>query len=161
MAAKWDNLFRLLVKVLKHNNWHFLHSYGSITMETATKPGSLNFDSKYFLTLRDGGKGGRRTISTPLLPPERCLGACVCHSDYGLCFICIADPKEISPSKKKLTAKLISIYGLLQKSNFSPIKGRRQRSACRMTPVPWDTSIFHNQNTMWLKISALCVDGSG
>lgn len=62
-----DNLFRLLVKVLEYNNWHFLHSYGSITMETATKPGSLNFDSKYFLTLRDGGKGGRHTISTP--PP--------------------------------------------------------------------------------------------
>lgn len=29
-----------------------------------------------------------------------CLGACVCNRDYRLRFICIADPKEISPSKR-------------------------------------------------------------
>lgn len=68
-------------------------------METATKPGS---DSEYLMTLRDG-ENGDGMKSQPQSPPERCgrwLGACVCYRDYGLCFISIADPKEISPSKR-------------------------------------------------------------
>lgn len=47
----WLSPFRLLTDILKHNNWHFIHSYGSITMETATKPSSLSCDSECFLTL--------------------------------------------------------------------------------------------------------------
>lgn len=52
LSSSWEPLFRLLVEVLKHNNWHFLHSYGSIAMETATKPGSLSSYSEYLMTLR-------------------------------------------------------------------------------------------------------------
>lgn len=54
--------------------------------------------------LSEMGKNGEGMKSQPPpLPPERCgrcLGACVCYRDYGLSFICIADPKEISPSKR-------------------------------------------------------------
>lgn len=60
MAMKWDNLFcswpslfRLLRKVLKHSNWHFICSYGSVAAETAMKPGS---DCEYLMTLRGAKK---------------------------------------------------------------------------------------------------------
>lgn len=67
-------------------------------METAAKSGS---DFQYLMTLRDG-ENGEGMKSQTQSPPERCgrwLGACACCRDYGLCFISIADPKEISPSK--------------------------------------------------------------
>lgn len=43
--------FRLLMEVLKYNNWHFPHSFRSITMETAIKPGSLSLDVEYLSKL--------------------------------------------------------------------------------------------------------------
>lgn len=42
---------------------------------------------------------GKKSSTSPL-PPEKCEDACVCYRDYGLGFICIAGPKEISPSKR-------------------------------------------------------------
>lgn len=68
-------------------------------METAAKPGS---DSEYLMILRDEGNGEGIRSQTQSLP-ERCgrwVAACVCYRDYGLCFISIPDPKEISPSKR-------------------------------------------------------------
>lgn len=40
--------------MLKHSNWHFICSYGSVAAETATKPGS---DCEYLMTLRDEENG--------------------------------------------------------------------------------------------------------
>lgn len=42
------------MEVLENNNCHFPHSFRSITMETAIKPGSLSFDSEYVLNLNKG-----------------------------------------------------------------------------------------------------------
>lgn len=60
-------IFSDYLEVLKRNDWYFIHSYGSITMVTATKPGSLSFDSEYLLTLTDGGKREKKKKTTP--PP--------------------------------------------------------------------------------------------
>ena len=48
-------------------------------------------------------RGGKKSSTSPL-PPEKCEDACVCYRDYGLGFICIAEQKEISPSKRNRQA---------------------------------------------------------
>lgn len=107
MAA--ETIFSAVSSLFSGYLWKYSNTIiGSVTMETATHPGSLSSDSEYFLTLSDGENGEGMKSQTPSAsPPERCrrcLGACVCYGDYGLYFICISDQKQISPSKRNYQA---------------------------------------------------------
>lgn len=136
--------------MLKHNNCHFPNSYSSITMETSTQPGSLSSDTSISKT----GKWVRHEIQPPSSTLREMGDVSVLVLVAGIMgstsFAFQTKPFK-KQNNKQLTTQLISIYGLLQKSNFPLIRGRRLTIVCKLIPVPWVAVVFPAQSSIRLK----------